>query len=255
MSVHIQTRRHGHLLEIRLARPDKRNAITAPMYAALADALVQAENDSSVRAVVLLGGDGCFTAGNDLTDLLESPPTASDAPVFAFLDALARTTVPIVAGVDGDAVGIGTTMLLHCDLVLATPRARLRLPFVELGFVPEAGSTHLLPRLIGHARAAELMLLADFLDAARACELGIVNRLVEPERLEEEVRAMAEAIAAKPPRAVRATKRLLKQNAGRLEDAMRAEALTFAEHMISAEAREAFRAFLEKRKPDFTGLF
>lgn len=254
MSEHIESVRDGHVLRLRFARPEKRNAITAQMYLALAEALRSAEDDPGIRVVVLLGCEGCFTAGNDVGDLLDAPPTEPGAPVMQFLEALARNTAPIVAGVDGDAVGVGTTMLLHCDIVLATPRARFRLPFVDLGFVPEAGSSLLLPRIMGYAKAAELVLLAEFFDADRAQALGIVNRLVASETLEAEASGIAARLAAKPPRALRETKRLMKDGAA-VEGAIRREAEAFAERMVSAEAREAFRAFTEKRKPDFSGLF
>ncbi len=254
MSEHIEVVRDGHSLGLRFARPEKRNAITAPMYLALAEALREAEDSSEIRVIVLRGTEGCFTAGNDVGDLLEAPPTEPGAPVMQFLGALAANTVPLVAAVDGDAVGVGTTMLLHCDVVLATPRARFRLPFVDLGFVPEAGSTLLLPRILGYSRAAELALLADFFDGERAHALGIVNRLVAPETLEAETTEIVGRLAAKPPRAMRETKRLMKDGAA-LDAAIRREADVFAERMVSAEAREAFRAFAEKRKPDFSGLF
>ena len=254
MSEHIEVARDGHIVSLRFARPDKRNAITAGMYSLLADVLADAEDDAEIRVVVLLGSGGSFTAGNDIGDLLEAPPTEPDAPVMAFLQALARNTVPLVAGVEGDAVGIGTTMLLHCDMVLATPQARFRLPFVDLGFVPEAGSTLLLPRIMGHARAAELVMLAEFFGGEQAHALGIVNRLVAPGAIEEATMEVARTLAAKPPHALRETKRLMKDGAA-IEAAIRREAEVFGARMVSAEAREAFRAFTEKRKPDFSGLF
>lgn len=253
MTAHVEIGRDGHVLLLRFARPDKRNAITAGMYARLAEALREAEDDPGIHVAVVAGSGGSFTAGNDLRDFLESPPVDPSAPVFGFLTALAGSTVPLVAAVDGDAVGIGTTMLLHCDMVLATARARFRLPFVDLGLVPEAGSTLLLPRIMGHSRAAELLMLGDDFGGERAVALGIVNRLVSPEALEAEAMALAARLAAKPPRALRETKRLLK-DAAAVDAAMRREVEVFVSRLVSAEAREAFQAFAEKRRPDFTGL-
>lgn len=252
MSEQIELRRDGRVLIARLVRPQKRNAMTGAMYAALAEALSEAETDPDIRAVAILGDAGCFTAGNDIGDFLDRPPLEPEAPVLGFLRALAGATVPLVAGVDGDAVGIGTTMLLHCDLVLVTGRARLRLPFVDLGLVPEAGSTWLLPRMLGHARAAELLLLGAPFDGARAVALGIANRQVAPDALEAETLDVARALAAKPPQAMRQTKSLLRGERASIDEAMAAELALLAERMVSAEAREAFSAFLEKRPPDFS---
>ncbi|MCT8972805.1 crotonase/enoyl-CoA hydratase family protein [Microbaculum marinisediminis] len=254
MSDHIQSRREGHVLVIRIARPDKKNALTVDMYAALADAIAGAEADRDVRAIVLLGSEGSFCAGNDIGDFLSRPPHDEDAPVVRYLRALARSTVPLVAGVDGDAVGIGTTTLLHCDLVFVTARAKLRLPFVNLGLVPEAGSTLLLPRVLGHVRAAELIMLGDPFDGARAVELGIANHVVAPEALEADVMDVAARIAAQPPSAMRESKRLLKGDVAALEARILEEVRIFTAQLSSPEAREAFTAFMEKRKPDFSKI-
>lgn len=252
MTDEIVRSRDNGVLVLRLNRPDKKNAMTGAMYQALAVALEEAEADLGIRAIVLLGTAGTFCAGNDINDFLSRSPDGPSQPVHAFLYGLARSSVPMVAGVDGDAVGIGTTMLLHCDLVLATPRARLRMPFVNLGIVPEAGSTLLLPRIMGHARAAELVMLGEPLDAARAVELGLVNRLIEPDALEAETMAVAARLAAQPPGALRDTKRLLKGDRGTLEATIAEEIRIVSERLGSAEAREAFTAFLEKRTPDFS---
>ncbi len=254
MSEYIESRREGHVLVLRIARPDKKNALTVDMYDALADGLAEARENLDIRAVVLLGSEGTFCAGNDIQDFLSRPPRGDDAPVNRFLVELARATVPIVAGVDGNAVGIGTTMLLHCDIVLVTARARLRLPFVGLGIVPEAGSTLLLPKIMGHARAAELLLLGDAFDGARAVELGIANHVVSPETLEADVMDLAGRLASQPPSAMRETKRLLKGDMGELEAVIAEEVRIFSAQLHSAEAREAFTAFMEKRKPDFSNL-
>ncbi len=254
MSEYVQSRRDGHVLVVRLARPQKKNALTVDMYAALADAVSGAESDRDVRAVVLFGSEGTFCAGNDIGDFLSRPPHDDDAPVVRYLRALARSTVPILAGVDGDAVGIGTTTLLHCDMVFVTARARLRLPFVNLGLVPEAGSTLLLPRTIGYLRAAELIMLGDVFDGARAVELGIASHVVPPESLEADVMDVATRIAEKPPSAMRETKRLLRGNTAELEARIMEEVRIFTGQLSSPEAREAFTAFMEKRKPDFSKI-
>lgn len=252
MSEHIKVTRDGRVMTIRLARPEKKNALTAAMYSAMAAALAEAEADSGIGAVVLLGSAGTFCAGNDIADFLSAPPDNRDSPVGSYLFGLARATVPLLAGVDGDAVGVGTTTLLHCDMTLVTARARLRLPFVSLGIVPEAGSTLLLPRIMGHARAAELIMLGDAFDGARAVELGIANHLVEPEALEEKTLALATRLAEQPPTAIREAKRLLRGDQKALEAQIEEEMRVFMAQLTSAEAREAFTAFMEKRKPDFS---
>lgn len=254
ISQYIQSRRDGFVQVLRIARPDKKNALTADMYAALADGIAAAEADRNVRAIALLGSHGVFCAGNDIGDFLSNPPHDADAPVIRYLLALARSTVPLVAGVDGDAVGIGTTTLLHCDLVLVTARARLRLPFVNLGLVPEAGSTLLLPRIMGHVRAAELIMMADPFDGARAVELGIANHVVPPEALEDTVMDLAHRLAGQPPTAMREAKRLLKGDTKLLEAQIMEEIRVFTGQLTSPEAREAFTAFMEKRKPDFSNI-
>ena len=159
MTDHVIIERADRVLRVRLNRPEKKNALTEAMYAAMANAIEAAEHDDSLRVLLFTGTEGCFTAGNDLGDFLERPPHGKTAPVFRFVTALARSTLPMIAAVDGVAIGVGTTLLLHCDYVLATPGARFHMPFVDLGLVPEAGSTYLLPRLLGHAKAAELLLL------------------------------------------------------------------------------------------------
>lgn len=252
MSEHIEIRRDGHVLVVRIARPEKKNALTVDMYADLAGALAEADADRDIRTIALLGSEGVFSAGNDIGDFLSRPPQDKDAPVLRFLKGLARCTVPLIAGVDGDAVGIGTTMLLHCDIVLVTARARLRLPFVSLGIVPEAGSTLLLPKIMGHARAAELVMLADPFDGARAVELGIANHVVAPDALESALMDIAHRLAAQPPSAMREAKRLLKGDIPALEAHIQEEVRIFTGQLTSAEAREAFTAFMEKRKPDFS---
>jgi enoyl-CoA hydratase/carnithine racemase len=197
------------VVTITLNRPDKRNAVTGAMYATMADALVAANGDNAA-VVVFTGAGGTFTAGNDLRDMVENPPLGDNPPPVRFLTALASLRAVLVAAVDGPAIGIGTTLLLHCDLVYATAAATFRLPFVNLGLVPEAGSTLLLPKLVGHQRAAELMLFGDKFDAARALELGLVTAVVpDAEALAELLAERTAALREKPREALLAVKSLL----------------------------------------------
>lgn len=234
------------LRHITLDRPEKKNALTGSMYAAMADALNTAHDDG-VGAVLLTASGETFTAGNDLRDFLERPPTDESAPVFRFLLALAQTDVPIVAAVRGAAVGVGTTMLLHCDLVFAAPSARFRVPFVDLALVPEAASSVLLPRLLGRARTGAALYLGETIDADAAQASGLVTRVVDDEALDAEAQRAAEAIAAKPQGAVRATKRLVNHDREAIVQAIRREAAVFSERLVSDEARATMAAFFAKR--------
>jgi enoyl-CoA hydratase/carnithine racemase len=222
------------------------------MYAALADALERAGADAGVRAILLRGSKDCFTAGNDLQDFLQRPPGGA-SPTWKFFEVLPAVEKPIVAAVNGPAVGIGTTLLLHCDIVYAAPAARFQLPFVPLGVVPEFGSTFLLPLLAGYQRAAELLLLGQPFSAEKAMQVGIVADVVPEESLMQKAEAAAAALAALPRESLRLTKRLLKARyAANVRDAIREESGLFVERLASGEAREAMTAFLEKRKPDFS---
>jgi enoyl-CoA hydratase/carnithine racemase len=252
MSEHLQIDNSEGVLRIRFNRPDKKNALTAAMYAAMADALEAGEADNDLRAIVFLGSGGSFTAGNDLKDFLENPPLSADAPVFRFISALPRLAVPTIAAVDGAAVGVGTTMLLHCDFVYVTPGAKLQMPFVNLGLLPEAGSTYLLPRLVGPAKAAEITMLGEPFDGAEAVAMGLATALVDKEALEDKALATARTLAAKPPGAMRATRKLLRDDRDKVEQALMEEVRQFSERLTSPEAREAFAAFLEKRPPNFS---
>lgn len=254
MTSQIVINQDGFVLEIQLNRPEKKNALTAPMYAALAEALAAAEQDATVRVVLFSGAGGVFTAGNDLNDFVAAPPSGGDAPVFRFLRAVSTASKVLIAAVQGPAVGIGTTLLLHCDLVVAGQGAKLALPFVNLGLVPEAASSLLLPKLIGHQRASELFLLGEPFDAATAERIGLVNRVVADDEVLPVARALAARAAAKAPGAVRAIKRLLKSDTTNVADRMLEEARDFAERLKSAELREAVTAFFEKRPPDFSKL-
>ncbi len=241
------------VLRIEIARPEKKNALTAAMYAAMADALAAAEHDPGVRVVMIHGARDCFTAGNDLKDFLERPPHSEDSPVSRFLRGISTFAKPLIAAVNGAAVGIGTTMLLHCDLVYAAPGARFQLPFVPLGVVPEAGSSFLLPYIAGYQRAAELLLLGQPFGADKALAAGFVTEVIPEDELFEYARGAALGIAALPPAAVRQTKALMKQRfAARISEAMGDEGAVFRERLASPEAKEAMTAFFEKRKPDFS---
>ena len=249
----ILTHAEAGVLTLTLHRLEKKNSITAAMYAALADALAAAREDAALRAVVIQGHEQVFSAGNDLGDFLDAPPAGADAPVWRFLHAIAEFPKPLVAGVCGAAVGIGTTLLLHCDLVYAGDNARFSLPFVNLGLCPEAASSLLLPRRIGHARAAEVLLLADPFGAEQALEWGLVNRILPPLEVNAHAQAQARRLAEKPLGSLLVTKRLL-----RLEDAdavrrrLAEEGEVFARMLGEPAAREAFSAFMAKRKPDFS---
>lgn len=211
MSGDITVTVHGAVHTIRLDRPAKRNAITSAMYAELADALHAADTDEGAAVVLLTGSGGSFTAGNDLADMAANPPLGDDAPPLRFLDRLATLRPVLVAGVDGPAIGVGTTVLLHCDVVFATTRSTFRLPFVNLGLVPEAASTLLLPRLVGAASAAELMLFGEPFDAARAHRMGLVTGLVDgPDQLDALLDERVATLAGKPRTALLETKRLLR---------------------------------------------
>ena len=249
----ILTEHEGRVLRIQFNRVDKKNAITAAMYQALAHALRHAERDNAVRVALICGAPDVFTAGNDLHDFLASPPRSNDAPAFQFLRTIHDFPKPLVAAVSGLAVGIGTTMLLHCDLVYCAPGTRFSLPFVNLGLCPEAGSSFLLPRLAGYQKAAELLMLGEFFSAETAKEIGLVNAIVPAEALFATAMATANKLAAKPVASLRETKMLMKQGIHEaVKLAMGDETEAFRERLESPEAKEAFAAFLEKRNPDFS---
>jgi enoyl-CoA hydratase/carnithine racemase len=250
---HIVTETKDGIARIEIDRPEKKNALTAAMYQAMADAIKAAEADSKVRVVLIHGKSDLFTAGNDLQDFLDNPPRDDNRSVFQFLYRVSQAQKPIVAAVAGAAVGIGTTMLLHCDLVYAAPNSRLQLPFVNLGLVPEAASSLLLPALIGYQRAAELLLLGEPFTAQKAKEIGLVTEVVPEDQLFDTAMAQAKKLASKPAASLRLTKRLMKQGQmAAVEQQIKLEASHFGERLDSPEAKEAFSAFLEKRKPDFS---
>lgn len=246
----ILTERAGGVLRLQINRPEKRNALTAEMYSGLARGLAEAEAEADVRVILLAGTADTFTAGNDLKDFLENPPSGPESPVLGFLHAIAHASKPIVAAVSGPAVGVGTTMLLHCDLVYADETAKFQLPFVDLGLTPEAASSYLLPAIAGYHRAAELLLLGEPFGAEKAREIGLVTDVVEAWELTNVAQGAAEKLAVKPAEAVRLTKQLMKRaTASAVDEAMAEEGRHFLERLRSPEAKAAFTAFLEKRPP------
>ena len=242
----------GGVSTITFNRLDKKNALTEAMYSALAEAMQQAASDDAVRVLVIQGDASVFTAGNDIKDFLEHPPTSTDAPVFRFLRQLVSFPKPLIAAVAGPAVGVGTTMLFHCDLVYAGDNAAFAMPFVNLGLCPEAGSSLLAPQLVGHQRAAELLLLGEPFLAETARDLGLVNRITAPTEVNELAGAQARRLASKPMSSLLETKRLLKQGQqAALLERVAEEAAVFARMLGEPAAREAFTAFMEKRAPQF----
>jgi enoyl-CoA hydratase/carnithine racemase len=244
----------GGVLELRLNRPAKKNALTLAMYRELTGALHEAEEDAGVRVVLLTAAGDAFCAGNDISDFLAAAGSLdfATAPPMQFVRALVTFDKPLVAAVGGSAVGVGATLLLHCDLVYASERARLSMPFVSLGLVPEAASSALLPARVGHAVASEILLLGAVIDARRALELRLVNEvLASNDELLATARRRASELAAKPPAAVAASRRLLRGDRAAMLVRAEEEGRIFAERLASPEAREAFMAFLERRAPDF----
>lgn len=236
-------------------RLEKKNAITMAMYSAMADALDAAAADTGVRCVVFQGHESIFSAGNDIADFLERPPSGPQSPVFRFLNAIAQFPKPLVAAVCGPAVGVGTTLLFHCDLVYAGDNAAFSLPFVNLGLCPEAASSLLVPQMFGHHRAAEALLLGEPFLAEAALEVGLVNRVLPPSEANRYAQNVASKLAAKPLSSLVLTKRLMKQSqAPQVLAAIAEESTHFGRMLGEPAAREAFTAFMERRKPDFSGL-
>jgi len=258
MSENLQLSAGSGVFEIRFNRPGKKNAFTIPMYQGIVAALRQAEADASIRVILLSGEGSAFSAGNDLQDFVNNPPDLGagpePGPVMQFMRTLSEARKVVVAAVQGPVVGVGATLLLHCDLVLAADDARLSLPFINLGLVPEFGSTQLLPQRVGHLKAAELALLGEPFDAATALRLGLVNQIVPAAELHQAARALAAKLAAKAPEALLLTKQLLKSGGDSLAQRIDTEAGHFARRLHSAEFREAASAFFEKRAPDFSKL-
>ena len=237
---------------IEIARPEKKNALTRAMYITMASALDAAVADPSVRAVLITGQPGIFTSGNDIDDFTKRP-AGTESPAIVFMKALLACDKPVVAAVTGAAIGIGTTMLLHCDFVYVSDEARLAMPFVSLGLVPEFASSLVVPLLMGNARAAEKLLLGDPFTGADAVDCGMANAVLPAAEVAPHARRIAERFNALPPGAVRDTKRLLRRaRAAAVLETIDAESTTFAARLQSPEAKEAFSAFFQKRKPDFS---
>lgn len=243
------------VMTITFNRVDKKNSFTTAMYADMADALADAKLEENVRAVVFQGHETVFSAGNDIADFLKAPPSALDAPVFRFLRNVASFPKPIVAAVCGPAVGIGTTLLFHCDLVYAGDNAAFSMPFVNLGVCPEAASSLLAPQRMGYGRAAEALMLGDPFTAEAALDMGLISRIVPPAQANALAQRQAQRLAAKPSTAVLETKRLMKlSQASAVDQRVTEEAVIFGRMLGEPASKEAFSAFLGKRKPDFSNL-
>ena len=243
------------VLTITLNRVAKKNSLTSAMYAAMAEALAQAHDDSTVRAVVFQGHETIFSAGNDIGDFLNAPVSGQDSPVFLFLRTISTFPKPVLAAVCGPAVGIGTTLLFHCDLVYAGDNAAFSMPFVNLGLCPEAGSSYLAPQLMGYGRAAEALLLGEPFMAEAALEMGLISRIVPPAEAAALAQRQARKLAAKPLNSLIETKRLMKlSQSATVASRMVEEGASFGRMLGEPAAREAFTAFMEKRKPDFSQI-
>lgn len=253
MSDHILTSTANGICKIQMNRPDKKNALTTAMYTAISDALEQADADPKVRVAFITGTEDCFTSGNDVVDFMQNPPSGDNSPVFRFLRVISTYKKPIVAAVNGPAVGVGTTMLLHCDLIYAAESAVFQAPFVSLGLCPEAASSLLLPNLVGLPKAAEILMLCEPFNAEKALQYGIINDVLPENGYQALAYKKAEKLAAQPAAAVRLTKQLLRKNNQALtQTVITEEGQQFGAMLRSPEATEAMSAFLQKRKPDFT---
>jgi enoyl-CoA hydratase/carnithine racemase len=252
MSDHVRVEKDAGVLSITLSRPERRNAITVAMYGVLADAIAGAWEDGETRVITIRGEGQDFAAGNDLADFLEADARDEDIPVWRLLRALAECEIPIVAAVHGNCVGIGTTMLLHCDFVIAAEGTRFSMPFVDLGLVPEAASSMLFPRLAGRRRAARYVLLAEPFGADEALAIGLASHVVPASALSETASDIVGRLLAKPPEALRLTQSLLRRGAQEeILERMKVESTLFAERLASSEVKEAINAFFEKRRADF----
>jgi len=253
MTTEILVHDEAGVMTITLNRLDRKNSITAAMYGAMADALARAAGDAATRVVLIQGHETVFSAGNDIGDFLNQPPAGRDSPVFRFLRGIAAFPKPLVAAVCGPAVGVGTTLLFHCDLVYAGDNAAFSMPFVNLGLVPEAASSLLVPQMLGYHRAAEALLLGEPFMAEAALEVGLVNRVLPPTETNAYANSVARKLASKPLTSLVETKRLMKQGQQQLvAQQMDQEGQLFARMLGEPAAREAFGAFMEKRKPDFS---
>ncbi|MFW9780976.1 MAG: enoyl-CoA hydratase [Candidatus Heimdallarchaeota archaeon] len=253
MNDHLVTKSKNRVFHIIFNRPEKRNALTRVMYSKFAEAIYEAENDSNIRVILIYGNGKCFCAGNDLKDFQDLKWTSGTPSGRIWTTEVLNAKKPIIAAVHGFAIGVGVTMLLHFDLVYAGKGCKLQFPFVNLGLVPEFGSTYNLPELIGYQRAADLFFFGDWFTAEDAEKMGMINKIFPEDSLVNEVTALAEILAEKPPEALRKTKELIKkQHRNMLAKLMAEEGAEFARRQRSPEAQEAFKAFFERRKPDFS---
>jgi len=251
VSKYLNVKVSNGVMRIQIDRPDKRNALSREMYTALTQALSRADNDDHVFALLLTGNTECFCSGNDLADFLNQPEVDAESPMLKFVDTLPFVKKPIVAAVNGVAIGVGMTMLLHCDLVFAGENAQFQMPFVNLGLVPEAGSTLLLPELIGYQKASELFLLGEVFGSERAYEFGFVNRVCADDTTLQIALGAAKRLAAQPATAVCMTKALMKgSRTDLLKSRIKEETRFFVSRLNSTETKEAFRSFMEKRNLD-----
>lgn len=255
MTEHIQVSMHGAAQILRMARPEKKNSLNGAMYRALSAALAEGDASPDIAAHVICGSDGIFCAGNDIGEFLAGGERAGAvlADVLTFIQLLPVVKKPVIAAVAGPAVGIGTTLLFHCDLVYAAPNATFSTPFLDLGLIPEAASSLLMPRQMGYQRAFEMLVLGETFSAEKAANAGFVNKIVPQESLEAEAVRAAERLAAKPPGALAIARRLLRGEATGILQRTGEEAELFRQRLSSPEAREAFQAFFEKRPPKFAG--
>ncbi|MCK5042330.1 MAG: enoyl-CoA hydratase [Sphingomonadales bacterium] len=252
MSEFIKIEQQDGVLVVRIDRPSKKNALTLDMYDAITAAFERLSVESELRVMLLTGVEDSFTSGNDIMDFIQNPPTGENSPVMKFLEAISTAEKPIVVAVNGLAIGVGTTMLLHSDLVYAGKKATFQLPFVNLALVPEAASSLILPKMMGHQKAAELLLLGDKFDAEKAESLGVITRTVADDELFDVAMAAAKNLAAKAPEALRLAKGLMKSKTDNIEERMQEEGVIFQKRLTSPEALEAMTAFMERRKPDFS---
>ncbi len=255
MTNYVDIKADAHILTLTLARPDKKNALTQDMYSAMAEAIRAAMMDESIRVIIIQGSEECFTSGNDLKEFTAPGFTDEGSPIEKFLMAVYECEKPIVAAVAGNAVGVGTTLLFHCDLVYAADTSQFKMPFVDLGLTPEFASSYLLPLLVGHAKASELLLLGAGFSAVEAKDFGLVNRVMPAQEVIQTALDAAKILATKPPRAVRQTKGLLrKYRYTQGKDIMAEEFDIFRAGLASPEFAEALNAFVEKRPPDFSSF-
>lgn len=251
MSKKITKELNSCILTITISRPQKKNALTLDMYSGLAKSINDACSSSEVKVIHLKGSEDSFTAGNDLNDFMQNPPNDENSPVYTFMKSLLLAEKPVVAEVNGLAIGIGTTLLLHCDLVYSSSNARFQLPFINLGLVPEFASSFILPLLSGHQKAAELLMIGDQFDAKTAKEIGLINNYFPDGELSEKVNEINKKLASKPPIALKETKKLMRANSNQINKVIEKEGKIFRDQLLGSEVREALTAFFEKREPKF----